>query len=108
MIRITKVVVLDQLQKEMIGAGLDVSNGLGMIGEWLFPYDSKGNPDTFKDEGLAQQLVEAHVPTRDITNDELYLMYAEAIANNDTVSIKSYLEIAKGNRPRPRVPLSTQ
>ena len=97
-----KRVRLDQLQREAEAAGITLDNGLAQWGDFLGAPDVDGVPREVPD-GM-QAVVDAHVPMRDITNDELQAQFLTAYLANDTATVDHINQQVQGVIPRDQVP----
>jgi|SRR5215467_10373396 len=103
--KINKVISLDTLVEEMVAAGVDIGQGLTLFEDDLFPYFNN-QPGSFPDEAAAQVVVDNHIATRPMSQDELATLYQLPQGQRTGgISDEEIQAMSSGLLPRPRVPI---
>jgi len=101
-----KLINLSQLQAELVTAGVDVTRGLGMTGEFVFTYDTEGVATDFAsaETTVVDQTIASHVAMRDKTSEE----YAAEFQNPATTAQRKQeiRDIQNGLLPPEQVPMT--
>jgi hypothetical protein len=101
-----KPINLSQLQGELVAAGVNVGNGLGVTAERVHAYDALGQAADLpaEQQAMVHRVVAAHIAMRDKSGEE----YATEFQNPaTTVERKQEIrDIINGLLPRERVPMT--